>query len=146
MPIISAINSKLYKKTCYWLLFINFAKLTVRMSMYELYKIGKFMVYKFTVYCLQQIVDTYKLQVYSILNSLQQITSHWPISELLHLCTVDGLFFNELHDKLTTYFPLTLPPIQYTSCSAVAGRWWLSSSPSPFWHYSSSSYIHSLQS
>ena len=66
------------------------------------------MVYKFTVYCLQQIVDTYKLQVYSILNSLQQITSHWPITELLHLCTVDSLFFNELHDKLTTYFPLTL--------------------------------------
>ena len=44
-------------------------------------------------------------------------------------------------------FHLTFPPlgIQYTSCSAVAGRLWLSSSPSPFWHcFSSSFYIHSL--
>ena len=31
----------------------------------------------------------YILLVYN----LQQIASHWPISELLHLCTVDSLFF-----------------------------------------------------
>ena len=108
MPIISAINSKLYKKTCYWLLFINFAKLTVRMSMYELYKIGKFMVYKFTVYCLQQIVDTYKLQVYSILNSLQQITSHWPISELLHMYCWQSVFQRTAW-QVDNLFPLDSP-------------------------------------
>jgi len=70
------------------------------MSMYE---IGKFIVYKFTVYCivyskllfltslqvysLQQVVVTYKFIVYS---KLLLLTSHWLISELLHFCTVDS--------------------------------------------------------
>ena len=39
----------------------------------------------------------YILLVYN----LQQIASHWPISELLHLCTVDSLFFNQLESYYT---------------------------------------------
>ena len=49
----SAINPKLYEKTCYWLLIINLAKLTVHYNKYEYVGIGKFMVfmvYNFTVY------------------------------------------------------------------------------------------------
>ena len=49
------------------------------MSMYE---IGKFMVCKFTVHGM----------VYC---KLLLLTSHWPISKLLHFHTVDSLFFNQ---------------------------------------------------
>ena len=70
IPIMSAINPKLYEKTCYWLLITNVAKLTVHYSKY--------------VYVWDS--QVYGIQVYSILYSLQQVvTSHWPISELLHL-------------------------------------------------------------
>ena len=84
------------------------------MSMYE---IGKFIVYKFTVHCIvySKLLLLTSLQVYSTLDSLQQIvgtykllTNQWaitllhcwqsvfqPIRELLHLFTVDGLFFNQ---------------------------------------------------
>ena len=35
LTVISVINPKLYEKTCYWLLVINLAKLTVHYNKYE---------------------------------------------------------------------------------------------------------------
>ena len=53
---------------------INRAKLTVHCNKYELYEMGKFMVYKFTVQFTATLLSlTIKLKVYSTLDSLQQI-------------------------------------------------------------------------
>ena len=60
----------LYEKTCYWLLTINLAKLTVHYNKYEYVWDSK----------------VYGIQVYSIhCTKLLLLTSHWPISELLHI-------------------------------------------------------------
>jgi len=69
MPFMSAINPKLYEKTCCSLLIINFAEFTVCYNKYEYVCAVLFcsiQVYS-TLYSLQQIVVTYKLQVYIML-------------------------------------------------------------------------------
>ena len=69
MSFMSAINPKLYEKACCSLLIINFAKFTVCYNKYEYVCDALFcsiQVYS-TLYSLQQIVVTYKLQVYIML-------------------------------------------------------------------------------
>ena len=69
------------------LLIANHKPCQVDSTLHEHYEIGKFMVF----------------MVYKFTDNLQRIvdTSHWPISELLHLCTVDSLFFNQLESYYT---------------------------------------------
>ena len=69
MPFMSAINPKLYEKTCCSLLIINFAKITVYYNKYVY--VCDVVVYSIQVYSklysLHQIVVSYKLQVYIML-------------------------------------------------------------------------------
>jgi len=81
-------GEKLYEKTCYGLLIINFAKLTVHCNKYEY--VWDSQVCGIQVYS-KLLLQVYKFTVHQIVYSkLLLLTSHWPISELLH-------FFHCLH-------------------------------------------------
>ena len=75
MPFMSAINPKMYEKTCYWLLIINLAKLTVHYNK-DGYVWDK-QVYKFTVHCIVygKLLLVTSLQVYTTIDSLQQVVA-----------------------------------------------------------------------
>ena len=99
------------------------SKLTVHYNKYEHVwnrQVYSIQVYS-TLYCLH--LQVYKFIVHQIVYSkLLVLTSHWPISGLLHFCTVDSLFFNQselLHFFTADSLFFNQSESYYTFCTVV---------------------------